>query len=75
MARGPRYGLAIAGGGVAGALAALVMARLRPDVPLMLVGEEAHFGGDRTLLIFDDGLSAEEREIVLSLGGARWDAF
>jgi lycopene beta-cyclase len=74
MARGPRYGLAIAGGGAAAGIAALVMARRRPDVSVMLVGEDEHFGGDRTLLVHDDALTADEREIILSLGGARWDA-
>jgi lycopene beta-cyclase len=51
------------------------MARRRPDASLLLVGEEQHFGGDRTLVILDDALTADEREIILSLGGARWDAF
>ena len=58
MARGRRHGVLIAGGGVAGSLAALALARLRPDVPLLLVGEEAHFGGDRTLFLLDDALGA-----------------
>jgi lycopene beta-cyclase len=74
MTRGPRYRLAIAGGGVAGSLAALVMARLRPDVSLLLVGEDAHFGGDRTLFLLDGALAPEEREIILSLGDGAWDA-
>lgn len=73
MARGPKYGLAIGGGGVAGSLAALAMARLRPDLPLLLVSEEENFGGDRTLFILDDGLNAEERETIAPLADARWD--
>ena len=45
MARGRRDGIVIAGGGLAGALAALAMARHRPDVPLLIVEEGETFGG------------------------------
>jgi lycopene beta-cyclase len=45
MARGRRDGILIAGGGLAGALAALAMARHRPDVPLLIVEEGETFGG------------------------------
>jgi len=64
----------IAGGGVAACLAALALARLRPDVPLLLVGEEAHFGGDRTLFVLDDALVAEERELAEPLTVSEWPA-
>jgi lycopene beta-cyclase len=62
----------IAGGGVAGSLAALALARLRPDVPLLLVGEEAHFGGDRTLFQLDEALGAEEIELAGPLTAQAW---
>jgi 2-polyprenyl-6-methoxyphenol hydroxylase-like FAD-dependent oxidoreductase len=39
MARGRRDGIVIAGGGLAGSLAALAMARHRPDVPLLIIEE------------------------------------
>jgi lycopene beta-cyclase len=45
MARGRRDGIVIAGGGLAGALAALAMARHRPDVPLLIIEEAETFGG------------------------------
>src|SRR4051812_35994128 len=45
MARGRRDGILIAGGGLAGALAALALARHRPDVPLLIVEEAESFGG------------------------------
>ena len=72
MARGRKYALLIAGGGIAGSLAALALARLRPDVPLMLVGEEARFGGDRTAFLLDDALGPDERDLLASLGGESW---
>ena len=46
MARGRRDGILIAGGGLAGSLAALAMARHRPEVPLLIVEERETFGGD-----------------------------
>ena len=45
MARDKRDGLLIAGGGLAGSLAALAMARARPEVPILLVEEGESFGG------------------------------
>src|SRR4051812_33060596 len=64
MTRGKRQGVLIAGGGIAGSLAALALARLRPEIPLLLVAEEPSFGGDRTLFLLDDALSAEERDLA-----------
>ena len=49
MLKGRNHGLLIAGGGVSGSLAALAMARLRPEVPLMLVEEGEDFAGARSL--------------------------
>ena len=75
MPRGRKHGLLIAGGGVAGSLAALVMARLRPEVPLLLVGEEASFGGDRDLLLIDAELADKERDLLEPLFSHSWDGF
>lgn len=72
MARGRRQGILIAGGGVAGSLAALALARSRPEVPLLLVGEEAHFGGDRTLFLLDDSLGDEEMKLAAPLTAQAW---
>ncbi len=72
MVRGRRRGVLIAGGGVAGSLAALALARLRPDVPLLLVGEEPHFGGNRTLFLLDDALGADERQLADPLTEFAW---
>ncbi|HMJ92704.1 MAG TPA: lycopene cyclase family protein [Allosphingosinicella sp.] len=75
MTRGRKHALLIAGGGLAGSLAALAMARLRPDVPIFLVGEEEKFGGDRTIFLIEDSLAPQERDLVLPLAEARWDGF
>jgi lycopene beta-cyclase len=75
MPRGRKHGLLIAGGGVAGSLAALAIARLRPEVPLLLVGEESGFGGDRDLLLLDSELGDKERELLAPLFSNSWDGF
>src|SRR4051812_60810 len=74
MAKGRNHGLLIAGSGVSASLAALAMARLRPEVPMMLVPEAEGLGGTRTLLLFDEGLSDEERDLVAPLIAETWDA-
>lgn len=73
--RGKNHGLLIAGGGVAGSLAALVMARQRPEVPMLLVGEGESFGGERTLILLDEGLADEECELLRPLAEKSWDGF
>lgn len=72
MARGRRQGILIAGGGVAASLAALALARSRPEVPLFLVGEEAHFGGDRTLFLLDEALGEEEKQLAGPMTAQSW---
>ncbi|SMF65604.1 lycopene beta-cyclase CrtY [Allosphingosinicella indica] len=52
MPRGKREGLLIAGGGLAGSLAALAMAKHRPDVPILLVEEGPAFGGSHVWSFF-----------------------
>ncbi|MFL6863049.1 MAG: lycopene cyclase family protein [Allosphingosinicella sp.] len=71
--RARNHGLLIAGDGASAALAALAMAKLRPDTPLLLVGETARFGGARPLFLFEDQLNEEERAFVEPLTQARWD--
>ena len=64
MARGRRDGILIAGGGLAGCLAALALARHRPDVPFLIVEEEERFGGDAYRLFADADLHADARALV-----------
>jgi lycopene beta-cyclase len=74
MPKGRNHGLLIAGGGVAAGLAALAMARLRPEIPFLLVADTPSLGGGRTLLLQDEGLSQEERALAEPLIAASWDA-
>ena len=74
MARGRRAGVLIAGGGVAGSLAALALARFRPDVPLLIVEEKESFGGAGFHSWFDAELDGAER-LVLPIASARWPGF
>jgi lycopene beta-cyclase len=73
MVRGKRDGLLIAGGGLAGSLAAVAMARTRPDVPLLLVEEADHFGGaGRLWTFYEDELDEESWSLVEPLVSHRW---
>ncbi len=75
MVRGRRKGVLIAGGGVAGSLAAIALARLRPDVPLMIVEEQEHFGGERFHYLFDEEQSEAERALIAPIVEHRWPGF
>lgn len=75
MARGRRQGVVIAGGGVAGSLAALAMARHRPEVPLLIVEERDRFGGDCFHHLFTDEVDGEEQALLASIPGLSWPGF
>jgi lycopene beta-cyclase len=75
MPRGRNHGLLIAGGGLAGSLAALAMARLRPEVPMLLVAEGHSLGGRGTLLVLDAMLGEAERALLAPLAARSWDGF
>lgn len=64
MSRGMRSGVLIAGGGLAGCLAALALARLRPDVPLLIVEERDAFGGERTHKAFESELDGAGLDLL-----------
>jgi lycopene beta-cyclase len=76
MARGKRDGLLIAGGGLAGSLAAIAMARGRPEVPLLLVEEAESFGGaDRLWCFLEDEVSEAGQELIQPLIAHRWPGY
>lgn len=64
--------LIIVGGGLAGCLAALAMARLRPEVDLLLVEEQDMLGGQHVWSFFDTDVSAGGRALVEPLVVRRW---
>ncbi|WP_162806697.1 lycopene beta-cyclase CrtY [Sphingosinicella terrae] len=65
----------IAGGGVAGCLAALAMVRLRPEIPLMIVEERPQFGGDGFHLLFEAELEPAELGLVQPIASQSWPGF
>ena len=75
MARGKRDGLLIAGGGLAGSLAAIAMARARPEVPILLVEEGDRFGGNHIWSFFDGDIDAADRWLVDPLIGHSWQGY
>lgn len=75
MNRVKREGLLIAGGGLAGSLAALAMAKARPEVPLLLVEETERFGGNHLWSFYDSDVDAEHRWLVEPLIGHRWQGY
>ncbi|PSJ37148.1 lycopene beta-cyclase CrtY [Allosphingosinicella deserti] len=66
--------LIIAGGGLSGCLAALSLARTRPDVDFLLLEGADRFGGNHTWSYFDADLEAAARPIVEPLRAAHWDS-
>jgi len=67
--------LVIAGGGLAGSLVALAMARLRPEVPILLVEAGAGFGGNHIWSFFKSDVAAEDRWLVEPIIAASWDGY
>jgi lycopene beta-cyclase len=74
MAKGKRDGLLIAGGGLAGSLAALAMAKARPEVPILLIEEGGSFGGDRIWSFYDDEID-EDRWVIEPIVPQHWQGY
>ena len=55
--------LIIAGGGLAGGLAALAFAK-RPELEVLLIEQGASFGGNHVWSFFDSDIPADQRWIV-----------
>src|SRR5262245_7492399 len=72
MARGRRDTVLIAGGGVAGCLAALALARRKPEVPLLIVEEKETFGGEGFHFLMDAELDREARAVLAPVAGKSW---
>jgi lycopene beta-cyclase len=64
--------LVIAGGGLAGCLAALAVAERRRDVPLLLLEAEERFGGNHVWSFFDGDVAQEDLWLVEPLIRSRW---
>lgn len=75
MTKGRNDIVLIAGGGLAGSLAALAIAEARPDVQLLLIEEGESFGGDQVWGFFDDELDDAARKLVEPLVSHSWPGF
>jgi lycopene beta-cyclase len=62
----------IAGGGLAGCLAALALAERRPDVPLLLVEGAERLGGNHIWSFFESDVAVGDRWLVEPLISAQW---
>jgi len=67
--------LAVVGGGLAGGLIALAMAARRPDVRVLLIGDEAAIGGNHVWSFFDSDMTGETHALVEPLIAHRWQGY
>jgi lycopene beta-cyclase len=67
--------LAIVGGGLAGGLVALAMARLRPDIKVVLIEQEEHFGGNHIWSYFASDIAPEHRWLTAPLVTYGWSGY
>jgi len=64
--------LVIAGGGLAGCLAALGLAQRRPEVELLLVEGADRFGGNHIWSFFEGDVAAKDRPLIAPAVTKRW---
>ena len=65
----------IAGGGLAGSLAALALASRRPEIPVLVIEQGTTFGGNHIWSFFDADVAAEDRWLIEPIVAARWGAY
>lgn len=64
--------LLIAGGGLAGCLTAMALARSRPDVEMLLVEQGDSFGGNHTWSFFDSDIAEQDRRVLDGIEACHW---
>jgi len=64
--------LIIAGGGLAGGLAALALAQRRPEVDFLIVEEGERFGGNHVWSFFDGDVAGADKWLIEPLARHRW---
>lgn len=71
-ARRVKTRLIIAGGGLAGGLAALALKKGRPELDILLVDQRETFGGNQTWSFFDTDVAAVDRWLVDLIEHRHW---
>lgn len=66
--------VAILGGGLAGSLIALALARKRPELSLLLIEAEDRIAGEHTWSFFESDIAPRDRWLVAPLVGHSWAA-
>ena len=69
-----RCDIAIAGGGLAGGLIALALARRRPELDVVLLEAGARVGGRHRWSWFASDLDAQGEALLAPVGKAAWEA-
>ncbi|WP_116091649.1 lycopene beta-cyclase CrtY [Sphingomonas crusticola] len=72
MAQNPNIDLLIAGGGLAGGLIALALAKRRPELKVAIVEAGERLGGNHIWSFFDSDVAPAERALVDPLVCHRW---
>jgi lycopene beta-cyclase len=62
----------VIGGGLAGSLAALALAKRRPDIDLLLIEQGASFGGNHTWSFFDTDVAPSHRWVIEGIAAHHW---
>lgn len=71
----PHIDIAILGGGLAGGLIALALAKLRPELRLLLIERGEACGGNHVWSSFASDVDGEDAWLVEQLIAARWDGY